>query len=320
MTLRDFGEKELIRRFIRPYLASSAAALDDCAFLPLGNGSHLAITIDAGPRTPFLRVLKIGTPFDLGHYFATMTLSDLAAVGAAPSALVAAYLLPEDLDVQFVAAVAAGVAAACAQDGAEYVGGDTKSASELRIVTSGVGVTTRPLRRTGVSDGDLVFISGPLGVSLRSYMETRRDPQLPVHRPRARVSFGRWLADSGIASTCLDMSDGPLSAVGDLARANAAEIFFDVAALPVESRPSSVSLSDEEWLALTLGTGADFELMFTAPARYRNEIIASGGTECGRIHAVGTSAVVVYDRPELLSRSWEHFATTSSFEDLLRYV
>jgi thiamine-monophosphate kinase len=320
MTLRDFGEKELIRRFIRPHLAASAADLDDCAFVPLGNGLHLAITIDAGPRTPFLRVLKIGTPFDLGHYFATMTLSDLAAVGAAPSALVAAYLLPEDLDVQFVAAVAAGVAAACAQDGAEYVGGDTKNAAELRVVTSGIGVTTRPLRRTGVSNGDLLFISGPLGVSLQSYLETRLNPQLPVHRPRARVSYGRWLAESGIASACLDMSDGPLSAVADLARVNAAEIAFDVEALLIKPRPSGVALSDDEWLALTLGTGADFELMFTAPARYRNEIIAKGGIECGRIHAVGTSAVVLYDRPELLSRSWEHFVTVSSFEDLLRSV
>lgn len=318
MYLRDIGEREVISRFIAPHVAGAAGGLDDCALVRLGNGNYLAISTDAGPRRPFLRVLQVGSPFDLGHYFATMTLSDLAAVGAAPSVIVAAYLLPEDLEGHFVGALAAGIAAACAQEGAEYVGGDTKQASELRVVTTGVGMTARPLRRFGARDGDLLFVSGPIGTSIRSYIEARRNSAVPIHRPRARVDLGRWLADMGIASACIDMSDGPLSAVADLACANAAEISFEIESLDVAPRPAGASLSEADWQTLVLGTGADFELMFTAPAKYRDEIRARGGTLCGRVFAVRTSPLIIYDRPELLTRSWEHFATSTAYEDLLR--
>lgn len=318
MNLRDLGEKEVIRRFILPHVAGAASSFDDCAFVSLADGKFLAISTDAGPRRPFLQVLQVGTPFDLGHYFATMTLSDLAAVGATPTVVVAAYLLPEELDPHFVAEIAGGIAAACAQDGANYVGGDTKHSTELRVVTTGVGITAQPLRRAGANDGDLLFVSGRIGITIRNYLEARRDATVPIRRPRARVAFGRWLADQGIASACIDMSDGPISAVADLARANAAEISFEIASLNLVARPSEVSLAEIDWLALILGTGADFELMFTAPPVCHDRIVANGGILCGRINAVRRSPLVLYDQPELLTCSWEHFATSTAFEDLLR--
>jgi thiamine-monophosphate kinase len=313
-TLGDVGEKTLIRELFEELLRKSDQTLDDCAVIQT-DGVRLAMTIDAGPAEPFLYAMGIGTMEDLGHYFATMSLSDLAAAGAEPVALLAAFLLPATLAVVDVKELATGVELACQEVGARYVGGDTKQADRLRVITTGIGkFRTQPLSRRGAAAGDLLVVTGCLGAVIRSYIDARRHGT-PILRPKAKVTTSMWVAHDRIASACTDISDGPLIAARSLASASRAEIELDLERLPIVEAPAG--LSSSLWRTLTVGVGGDFELMFTTPPGNEDLVRTYGGTICGRVLRTDVEPSV-FLRPDIAIHSWEHFATTGAFEAVLK--
>jgi thiamine-monophosphate kinase len=284
----DLGERGILKALVWPRLwpNSELFSRDDAAVLPLDENSFLLMSIDAGPQQPFLTKLGIGSFQDLGHYYATMSLSDIAAMGGQPSALVAALLLPHDSEAAAIKAIIDGILTACAEAGAEYVGGDTKQADSLRVITSVLGHVPREqvLARRGLATGDLICTSGPIGRTLASYLNAASggSDEHELYRPKAKVEFARALARSGVATTCIDMSDGPLASARELAEVNMAKIEIDVNELGFDSfRP--VGVSQSEWASLILQVGGDFELMFSVPQQARSLIEDLGGLVCGTV-------------------------------------
>jgi thiamine-monophosphate kinase len=83
------------------------------------------------------------TPRDVGHRAATANLSDLAAMGARPVALLAAFGLPPGFDD------AAEVAAGMREHGVPVAGGDLARAPVLIVSVTALGRSDRPVRRSG---------------------------------------------------------------------------------------------------------------------------------------------------------------------------
>ena len=182
MTLAELGERALVRELLLPLLrrAEPSSTLDDCAMIPLDESTTLLLTTDAGPQESFLLNLNIGTPEDFGHFSATMSLSDIAAMGGQPLALVAACILPPTFGVSQFEQLTQGLILACAEVGASYVGGDTKEGAQPRIITTAVGVCPSAdlLRRGGARPGDVLCSSGMLGRSLANYLVVARSKRL----------------------------------------------------------------------------------------------------------------------------------------------
>ncbi len=268
-SVSSLGERALIEQYVLPAVRGQNSHVWDDDAAPFGGqcDKQWVISTDSGPRRPFLTQLAIGDKVDLGHFMATMSLSDMAAMGAKPEALVSALLLPNDFLADDVRAIVQGMSEACAESGGLYVGGDVGEAEELRIVTTAVGyVSGSPLRRNGGRYGDLIFISGPLGKCLSNYVEVARskDRRVPVLRPRARVELGQLLVSECLGTSCLDMSDGFLASCSELSRQSECKVNISLESVPV-LRPNVQSIEFQKWRDFTLHIGGDFELLITSP-------------------------------------------------------
>jgi len=83
-------------------------------------------------------------------------------------------------------------------------------------------------------------------------------------RPAPRVALGQALV--GVASACIDLSDGLAQDAGHLAAASKVALHLDAGALPV-SRALVAAYPDARARARVAAIGGeDYELLFTAPA------------------------------------------------------
>src|SRR5439155_7484805 len=128
-----------------------------------------------------------------------------------------------------------------------------------------------PLRRSGARAGDHLYVSGLLGAAglgreiLLGRRRGSRRETLAFRRPRARLDVGEMLARTRAASAAIDLSDGLLSDLGHICRASRVGARIDSERLPFA--PPLSRLAKEERLALALGGGEDYELLFTVPPR-----------------------------------------------------
>jgi len=229
-------------------------ARDDCAVLPMGAVSLVVTTDMLHRKTDFPEGM---TDWQSGWMSVAVTISDIAAMGAAPHSILLAVGLdrPERLRPLMV-----GVRACCDRYGAELVGGDIDSHDELTVVSTGIGVADPALivRRRGSREGDLVCVTGVLGraqAALEGYTQYRK----ALFEPQPRVAEGQILARSG-ATSMMDISDSLALSLHDLTLANPCGYRVDSAMVPVVE-----DIPYEKALDLALYGGGDYELLFTIP-------------------------------------------------------
>ncbi len=232
-TLGSLGESAVLAR-IFPRLPGAAAQLlgpgDDAAVVAAPDGRYV-VTTDMMIHGPDFR-LAWSAPYDLGWKAAASNLSDVAAMGAAPTALVVALAAPAETSIEFLEAFADGLRDACAalSPGAGVVGGDLSVSPTLTIAVTAFGDLEgrAPVLRSGARPGDVVAVSGVLGLAaegLRLLFEhgvtdgtpdaaaaARVAAEHPVPiaaqlRPRPPIVDGRAAAIAG-ATSMLDLSDG----------------------------------------------------------------------------------------------------------------
>lgn len=254
----------------RPAQQIGAVHESDAELLPLAGGQLLALTIDTVAEEIELGIYR--DPRTAGRIAATASLSDLAAVGADPAGLLLAVSLPTGGGPEIQREVARGVADACRPAGTFVLGGDTSEAKVLSVCCAAVGFvpTDGHLSRVGLSAGDLLFASGPLGSGAALAAAALlglpdRERRESSWQPRARLAEGRALR--GIASACMDTSDGLIATLDQLARLNHLALRFTVP-LPSLLHPQAAELRSElgvsafPFLAAHHG---EFELVFGVP-------------------------------------------------------
>lgn len=301
---------------------------DDAALLMPPAGHELAVCVDTlveGVHFP------VGTaPEDLGWKALAVNLSDLAAMGATPAWALLALTLPA-ADARFVERFADGFAQLARTHKLALVGGDTTQGPlGVTVTVHGFVPEGRALRRAGARPGDVVCVTGTLGDAaaglrcldrsdphadrlLNAPAGTREHLLARLNRPTPRVAAG--LALRGMASACIDVSDGLLADLGHLCTAGSVGAEIDAATLPMSSALLTL-FDDEARLGFALAGGDDYELCFSVPpdrAAHATADLARlgcGVTRIGRI--VEGSGVRVRDaHGQTLAtprRGWEHFA------------
>ena len=206
----------------RPPNQVGACHESDAELLRLGDGRLLALTVDT-----VLEEVSVGLyrePFVVGRTSVISSLSDLAAVGADPLGLLMTVGLPEE-DGTLQEQVALGIRDACEAAGTFVLGGDTSAAPTLQVgcIAAGLVPEDGVLTRMGARPGDHLFVSG--GVGLGAALAAHMLLGIPKgtfsesdFRPMPTLSMGKALR--GIASACMDTSDGLLGTVDQLARLN----------------------------------------------------------------------------------------------------
>lgn len=289
--LDQIGERQIIRKFIAPLLSLplSDYLLDDCAVVPQKTGNTLLITVDQGPSLPFLEILGIGTPADVGHYHVTINISDIAAMGGTPIGLVMALSLPRNTTTSFLEGYLSGIQEACNEYEVPLLGGDTKESSSLRnaITVLGCCEMVRPLSRKGAAPGDKIFVSHKPGRTLSNYTDGARQRMSnnntgAIERPTAKLSLGKALLHDGKCHCCMDMSDGLLAAADDLAKTNNVVFELNISEIPI-ALPKNGVADIQRWRNFVLNVGGDCDLMFTMASDQSGLTEEVGAIEIGNV-------------------------------------
>lgn len=263
-------EFSLIERIRRRALKTDAVLLgigDDAALLR-GTGDQAVVvctdTLVAGVHFP-----PETAPADIGWKALAVNLSDLAAMGARPTACTLALTLPE-ADAAWIEAFLDGFCALAGAHGVALIGGDTTRGPLCITVTAlGTVAAQQALRRDGAQHGDVICVTGTLGdaaAAVRHWQAgepTDAALRQRLDRPEPRVAAGQALR--GVAKACIDISDGLLADLGHVLAASGVGAELTLPALPSSSALRERVHERERW-PLQLAGGDDYELCFCVPA------------------------------------------------------
>lgn len=308
---------------------------DDCAALRLPPGHVLLTSVDT--FTAGVHFFPGTDPQAIGHKALAVNLSDLAACGAQPLACLLALSLPSPLDEAFVRDFAAGFRQLAEASHCPLVGGDTTRSATGGGFSASVTVLgcvpdeASILRRSGARLGDDVWVGGLLGgaafaVDVRRSGTAACEPAAAVGPDACmRVAFARldWPEPQlalgqqlrGIASACIDVSDGLVADLGHVLQASGLQgALLSEASLPIA--PELHQLDNVRRRTYTLYGGDDYVLCFTAPPYQRETLGAIAhvtGATLARIGYVdglpGMRLVRSADQgiETLENRGYEHF-------------
>ncbi|HVR28355.1 MAG TPA: thiamine-phosphate kinase [Thermoanaerobaculia bacterium] len=305
---------------------------DDAAMLP--PRSHHVVTVDfqiAGVHFP--KGLDAAV---LARRLLAVNLSDLAAMGARPvHAFLALAAPPGFAHRRFFSSLLREAS----RRGLTLAGGDLAAAAEVHASLNLIGErwpgARRWLRRSEARPGDAIYLGGTVGESALGLELVRRGaragmrgvvlPRLPKLRanldraarravrrhllPQAQLELGAWLSRRP-RGAAIDVSDGVARDLHRLCAESAVGAVIEAERLP--RAPGFASLAERlglDPLALQLGGGEDYVLLFTLPegaapdARFGCRAV--GRIESGRsvrvVDAEGRAA-------PLADLGWDHLA------------
>lgn len=289
MRLSDLGEHGLLRELERRGLAREIG--DDGAQL-------------RGGRVVTQDVLLEGVHFrldwtswrDLGYKAAAVNLSDLAAMGAGPEALLVSLAAPQDTDADDVVALYEGLN----EPGVPVVGGDTSAFDRLAIVVTALGRSERVPGRAGARPGDVLVVTGPLGGAAAGLFVLHHsldgfESLVERHtRPPYRLDEGRALART--AHALMDLSDGIAADAARMAEQSGCRLVIDADRLPLE--PGLPDADQPFWTQ-----GEDYELLAALdPA----DPLAGRFSAVGRCEE-GEGVLILRNGNPLDVSGWHHF-------------
>ncbi|MET1754912.1 thiamine-phosphate kinase [Novosphingobium sp. RD2P27] len=280
-------------------LATSSAArqlADDAAVLEIG-GTRLVLTMDS--IVEGVHFLSADPPETVAWKLVATNVSDLAAKGAVPRGCLLSYAL--STADEWNAAFLRGLRLACETYSIPLLGGDTVrqpngSARSFSLVALGepaAGVEVPS--RGGACVGDELWVTGSLGDAglglgiLRGEHKAQsadRDTLVSRYRtPMPDVSLGVALAP--LVHAMMDVSDGVLIDAGRLAAASGLAAVVELDRLPLSDEYMS-SLGCTLTSCLFAATaGDDYCLLFAAPPRIRDDLIAAAKEQAQKLHCIG---------------------------------
>lgn len=142
---------------------------DDAAVYDLGNGTALISTTDF-----FMPI--VDDPYDFGRIAAANSISDVYAMGGSPVLAIAILGWPvEKIPVEVAQKVVEGGRAVCAEAGIPVAGGHSIDSPEpiFGLAVTGLVPVENLKKNNTAQEGDLLFLTKPLGVGILSTAQKR---------------------------------------------------------------------------------------------------------------------------------------------------
>jgi thiamine-monophosphate kinase len=246
----------------------------------------------------------------IGQRAALAAMADIAAMGAAPTALLVGLSAPPQTPTELITAIGRGLQEAAGKAGAGVVGGDLTRSDVLTIAVTALGDLrgAKPVLRSGARPGDVVAVIGRLGwaaAGLAVLSRGFRSPAAAVGAyrvPEPPLEAGIVAAGSA-ATSMIDISDGLLADLGHIAHASGIAINVVTTDLPVNPRLVEVaSALGRDHLEWALTGGDDHALAATFPA---GALLPPGWTAIGGVTT--GSGVSVDGAPWQAAGGWDHF-------------
>jgi thiamine-monophosphate kinase len=317
-------EREIIRVFTSQFAGLPALPLgfdDDVSALPISPKTWIIVKIDM--LVGSTDVPPGMTAQEAARKAVVATVSDFAAKGVRPLALMVSLGLPAPVRNKMVQETARGLRQAAREYHCKLIGGDTNQANDLVIDIVGVGLANpkKLVRRDGAQPGDIVAVTGPFGrpsaglriLASRGKRDRANYPSLvrAVRQPKARLAEGIILASSGGVTSSIDSSDGLALSLHQIAQASGIGITLHTIPIAgdVQSYAKQHRLSAME---LALYGGEEYELVMTIKPKRFPDLKKS-------VPSLTSIGVVESDHRDVLAHlegkpiqvreeGWEHFA------------
>ena len=321
--MKGLTEHEIIRILTDQFDGGPGVPLgfdDDVSAIPLSSENWIIVKTDM--LVGSTDVPPGMTVQEAARKAVVATVSDFAAKGVRPRALMVSLGLPAPAKRATVQDIARGLSQAAREYNCEIIGGDTNQADDLIIDVIGIGLANpkKLVRRSGAQPGDVVAVTGRFGKSsagLRILMSRNkknraRYPSLvrAVLWPRARLQEGLALARSDGINSSIDSSDGLALSLHQLAVASNVGISLD--AIPID--PAVRRFAGEfgfSAIDLALYGGEEYELVLTiSPGRFlalQNRVQSL--IKIGTVKSAnrGLTAKIGGKLFQIEDRGWEHF-------------
>ena len=272
---------------------------DDCAVLAVPAGHEMLVTTDFSLEGRHFR--RDWHPArSIGHRTLARGLSDLAAMGAEPMAACLSLALPASVarNRAWVRGFLDGFVGLAERFGVTLAGGDTCEAmGELvlaDVVLVGSAATGTALRRSGARVGDLLYSTGWMGGATQEQLQLELGPRwyrkakagdgrFPHLFPEPRIAQGLALRERGLATACMDLSDGLSTDLARLCGASGVAAEVELDALPDDPRLRGAD--GEYTYRCVVHGGEDYELLFTAAPETKvpKRLLGVKVTQIGRI-------------------------------------
>lgn len=327
--LGEFGLISRITAGVSTHESVMTGIGDDAAVTALSAGMRLLSSTDMLLEdVHFRRVWH--DPCRLGRKSLAVSISDIAAMGGIPRWALLSLAIPSDLPLCFIDEFMHGFLAMASENRVALIGGDTclsRSGLTISVTVMGEQCPDRIVRRSGALPDDDIWVTGTLGDAalglelLESGFGSAQPPnsaQLTggslsgvegddylfsrLLDPKPRVTAALALADAGVVTAMIDVSDGIMADYGHIAEQSGVGGCIRLESLPLSPafRRQTVDLPCIPY-HLVLSGGEDYELCFTADRSSREKIIdcvKKSGIAVTRIGIVSSSPGVTAVSPD----------------------
>jgi thiamine-monophosphate kinase len=298
---------------------------DDVSAWDIGNGNLAVLKTD-------MLVDKTDVPPDMDLWQAArkavvMNISDFAAKGVKPNAILVSLGLPRKLVEKDIEQIGKGLNAGAREYDAYVIGGDTGEASDLVISISLFGMAKKDelMLRSGAKPGDLVAVTGFFGktsAGLRILVNNLKVPKEiqrilveSVLMPYARLKQGLALSQTRAVTASIDSSDGLAWSLHEIAKAS--NVGFIIERLPISNEAKTFAeIANLDPVELTLYGGEEYELVLAVEpslwSKAERAVEKTGGNllRMGRVTAEKTLLLEMNGKKRTIEpKGYEHFKT-----------
>jgi thiamine-monophosphate kinase len=262
-------EKEMIE-IINKHMPRSANQLNklyeaDSEIIDF-NGKRLVYNIDEFSEEDLLRDEE---PHILGWNMAAGCISDILACGGKPEYYAHSLVMRNSWTKAYVEKLSMGIADVLKESGASFIGGDFGISGNWRYTGSVIGnLEGPPMLRSGAKAGDLIFISGEVGIgNLEAALKLYGGNPLVKNITGGWKNYFRLRGREAefikkYSSCCIDTSDGVFNALNAISEMS--NTGFKIDSLPYAKGglllAKVLSIPKE---VLFFGECGEYELLFT---------------------------------------------------------
>lgn len=277
-------------RLLEYILRLFAIENDDAAVLEVPEGS-VVLKVDSFESE--LHLLPVLDHRQAGIRAVTSAISDVLVKGAAPKAALISLRVPRNIREESIHNLHEGILEAASRYGLKILGGDTDVAERgsLRLDVFVVGALRgRFLRRRGARAGDLVAITGKVGLSavLHGLIFSPGSVNCRVRRDDVEsFAWGNlpdpssWLAVKDCITSATDNSDGLALSLYNIADASAVRIVLRT--IPLHERLVECVGEETAVFKALYYSGEEYNFVFTVPPNCEEAVRRLGATVIGRV-------------------------------------
>jgi thiamine-monophosphate kinase len=276
----SIGEFSIIEKYFSNLGQSKGVSLgvgDDCAILEIPPDKQLVTTVDT--LVEAIHFPSSSSPGDIAQRALRVNLSDIAAMGAEPHWFTLA-LTHQTGNEEWIYRFSKALEKDAKKFGCTLVGGDL-TAGPLSITIQVLGTVDRgkAIKRSGVKEGDYIYVTGSLGEAAAATFLFEKPPNslnsLPkslidrlynkFYRPEPRIQEGILLQN--IASSAIDISDGLIADLGHILSSKSYGANIEFERIPYANFLTDIADHDliRKWI---LSGGDDYELCFTVSKKH----------------------------------------------------